>query len=513
MKQSYINKYPRVGTGPDGVPVALRVKSFSRRKEEENLITKSLEARGYTDKSVLFQRAVRVPQPLRAARTTEESRSFGESFPGASVKGKASAFEVWQAESSPRQYAKHDASTLRAVYIQASAVRTAVDTIIREVTSIPWAVIPTETDPTRIKDVTWKRCLQTMAFLENPNPNPETFQQLISKYLTDLLVLDGGAIELVYGVTGDKLLELLARDAATFIPRVDRNGILQYYEQQVSRGGTTTITYFEPRELLYTMMYPQSNSIYGLPILDSVINEVAALLYAMDYIANSFSDSEIPPGILHLGTIGDEAYKRAKAEFKTQRGIKKSETKIRVIDNVDMVEWIQLKRPNREQQVTELLHLIEKIVYRNFGVLPTEVGLVEGVTRATAEVWERISQIKLIRPLMLTVTSNFNRVVIPGLGFNDVKFRYIVRRTVDNRDEALAEKDRVNTGLRTINETRDMDGYLPLLGGDRAFVLVGKRIYFLDELEKAVSEAWSQEGDQAIRGGHQDNSDQENQGD
>jgi len=500
INKNNVVRYPRIARDANGVPTAVKTAGNSRNfKVIERL--PSFSERGYVNKMELFARA----SGANASEVSIDMRR-GLGRDGGHILGRSNAFEVWSTEFLPRSRSRFDHSTLRAIYQQAAAVRTAVDAIIREITTMPWAIVPKERDPRKVKNITWARCITTLDFIENPNQNPETFQQLLSKFLTDLLVLDAGAIELVRAVLGRKLVELFTRDGSTFMPKVDQYGVLLGYQQYISRSGKDLRINFEPDELMYVTMYPQTYSVYGLPILDSIINEVAALLYAVDFIANSFQDQEIPPGILHLGNIGDDAYQRAKNEFKVQRGYKKVETKMRVIDNVDIVEWIDFKRPNREQQTSQLIHMIEKIVYRSYGVQPTEVGLVEGITKATAEVSERLAQIKLTQPIMTIISTHINKIIIPSLGYHDVKFRYIVRRNKDDRDEALAERDRVNSGLRTVNEVREADGWLPVDGGDRPFVLVGKRIYFLDELEHAVSEAWvqDQERDEAIRGGHED---------
>ena len=95
-----------------------------------------------------------------------------------------------------------------------------------------------------------------------------------------------------------------------------------------------------------------------LPIIETIVNEISLILLATKSIAWAFMNDEIPTGLLHLGSIGAEALERAKQSFQETRGIAYGGTKLKVVDNVDQVEWIPFQRPFREMQLAQLLPII-----------------------------------------------------------------------------------------------------------------------------------------------------------
>ena len=354
-------------------------------------------------------------------------------------------------------------SQLYSIYRKSSCVRACVDTIVREVSTRDWMIKPKEG-----REVSRDTLDFITERISNPNINKESFQQLLFRLAVDILVYDAGVIEKVRSISG-KLLELWVRDGSTFRPIGDRHGVILKY-LQVAMGAGSEVT-FDGNDIVYFMLHPQSNSFYGLPIIESICDEVSSLLFANAFIANTFTDDEIPPGILVLGDLGQEAYDRAKAEFAVNRG--RYHHRIKVMSGIkkDEMEWIRMDRPARDMQLVELVEKIDRSVYRAFGVSPVSMGQ-EGANRATAEVQYKVTDDRILGPLKETIAYYFNNEIIPEWS-EDAEFAFRDGGIAESRDHAQSSSVYVKTGIMSINEVRHDMGREAIPGGDDHFILPG----------------------------------------
>ena len=369
--------------------------------------------------------------------------------------------------------------TLRQIYKKSSSVRSCVDTISREVSNLKWKIEIKKGFPGNNQE----HLDIAKDFFTNPNFDQESFGQILSKFLTDLLVLDAGVLEKVWSIGKKNLLEIVARDGAEFIPMLDPKGYLLGYQQRPEEITRERVD-FTKEEIMYLSFYPQTNSIFGNPTIDSIVDEVATLLFATQYVATSFTEDEIPPGILNLGVIGEEAYVRFKRSIKEERGRKKDRF-LRVIFGPEKVQWIELKRPNREMQTAELMTKIERVIYRNFGITPVQMGQTEKVPRASAEVQLEISRSKMVAPLVNLLNFHINQDIIQqGFGFNDVEFSLVLEDVEGEEPKARSAKLYIDSGIMTRDEARhkylgmgplpdDLGSHIYLIQ-DNQFIPLGK---------------------------------------
>lgn len=300
---------------------------------------------------------------------------------------------------------------LRDIYVKSSYVRPCVDAIVRSISSCPWVVRPF---PGGDKS----HAAKVREFLMDPNSNEESFRAILAKVLTDVMVIDEGIIEKVKSLDGT-LLELFARDGATFSRIKDEYGVLHGYVQQLAQDAD--VIEFSIDEIIYLEMFPTTWNSFGLPIIETIVNEVATLMFSVEWIADSFTQDKIPPGILVLDKIGREAFTRAKAEF---QGGAENAFSMKMFRNVGDAKWIELKKTNAEMQLAELNLQVERIVYRNFGIQPFEMGVTAEINRATAEIALRLSQSRMYKPLIQIVNFYMNQNLIHPI-FPDVYFKLI----------------------------------------------------------------------------------------
>lgn len=344
------------------------------------------------------------------------------------------AFPEWQPRTGRLSYA-----LLRKIYERSSYVRPCVDALVRSVSSLPWVVRPFRGgDPRNASAV--------REFLRDPNSNDESLRKIFGQVLTDVMVIDEGIIEKIRSMDGT-LLEIMARDGATFIPIKDVHGTLYGYIQKLE---PYDVVKFSKDEVMYFELYPTTWNAYGLPIIETIVNEIASLMFSVQWIADSFTEDKIPPGILVLDHIAKDAYERAKAEFQSGED---SQFTVKLFRNVGKAEWIELKRSNADMQLAELNTQIERIVYRNFGLQPFEMGVTTEINRATAEMALKVSQSRVFKPLIQMVNYAMNLSLVHPV-FSDVYFKLIPMDLGDPLSRAQTISAYVKQDILTKEEAR-----------------------------------------------------------
>jgi HK97 family phage portal protein len=383
----------------------------------------------------------------------------------------ASQYSEWNFVINPTVCGSMSYKMLRTIYTLSSAVRPAVDSIAREVSTLPYKIVNKDLhyhDP--------KKYTYIIDFFEEPNLDDEDLSTILSKFVTDLLVIGKGVIEKVRNPQG-KILELVARDASLYQPIVNKQGFITGY-QEYDRVTFLPKTVHKKENIIFKYFTPMSYTFGAAPIIETIVNEISLLMLCVKAIAWAFTKDEIPPGVLHLGIIGEEALARAKASFEATKGII-GQSKLRVVDNVDKVDWVPFTHAFREMQVAELMPMIERIVARNFGLSPVESSLSD-VARGVADASFRSSQSKLIFPLMQIIGNSLNRGVIKEFD-SDYKLIWsrIPQEDFNTRASGLGQL--LDRGIITDNEARLPLGYDPVKGGDTRSVKLGNERVPLDE--------------------------------
>jgi len=376
----------------------------------------------------------------------------------------------------PSSLGRLNASLLRDLYSHSSSIRPAVDSIAREISTLPWRIIKKDYkyhNPKELSDIKY--------FLNHPNLDNDTFTSVIARYLNDLLVVGKGTIEKVRNAYGD-LKELMPRDATLYAPQINEYGFIVNY-LEYKRDTTTVARTHKKDDIIFQYFTPNTYTLGAVPIIETIIDEVALLMLAVKSIAWSFTKDEIPPGVLHLGIIGEVALNRAKASFEAAKGIA-GKTKMRVIDNVDNVKWVQFTRTHQEMQVAELIPMIERIVFRNFGLSPVESSQTD-VSRQVADTSYKSSQSKMVSPVMVMVAGAINLNIVEEF---DQEAEFIFNRNSQEsfNDQANGLVDLSDRGMITVNEARLKLGFDPVPSGDLRTYRLGNEVAVIDEKTGAI---------------------------
>jgi phage portal protein BeeE len=355
-------------------------------------------------------------------------------------------------------------NTLRELYRRSSHIRPAIDSIVKEVAHLPIKVEGEGSEA--VED-----------FIKRPNISKETWPTLIQKFLTDLLILDQAVIEKVRSLSGN-IVEIYSRDATQFKPVLDHTrSYITYFRQEATdnTGKVIARVSHDVDDIIWTVQFPRTYSVYGTPIIETIVNEVSTLMFSSQSIARGFVDDEIPNGVLWLDQIGKKAYERAKAQFEASRG-EKGKKQLKVIDNVGQAGWIPFTRPFREMQLAELTLIISDIVNKNFGVSSVDLGEAQGLTRSTSDALSKNTRSKLFRPLVNLLTIKLNQELVQEIA-PGAELKFVLEPVVD----ASTAKELSDAGVITKNEARAVLNFPPVAGGDALAVRVGNQYIVMND--------------------------------
>jgi|TARA_Y100000289_G_scaffold14595_1_gene13687 HK97 family phage portal protein len=368
-------------------------------------------------------------------------------------------------------------------YRRCSDVRASIDSIVRRVATFDWIVEPKVSPQHPMYDELLEICYEITNFLHVPNKNGDTWQEIMTAMLTDTLCFDVGVLEIVYDKNG-KLQELVPLRGSTIEPITDEYGRLVEYQQDiyaetdlygsVRQPEDAAVPTFKKDQIMLVSLFKNTSTAKGNPLIESLVNEIIALLRATENSMLNLDADEIPPGILVLAGIAGRAAEEAKADLQRLKG---QDHKIRVMTTPDPTglgaSWLELKRTPRELDMRAIVDDIRRTIYRTFGVMPVEMGMTESMPRATAAVQMDVSSSHLVTPILEILQAKINAQIIPNLVDETIK-KYInfkfdrEARLTPQEQHFIADTQRiyVQNGIMTRNEIREYLGLRPIDGGD-----------------------------------------------
>lgn len=382
------------------------------------------------------------------------------------------------------------------VYRRTPDVRAAIDSIVRRVATFDWMVEPAVDPSSERYEEAAEAAESARRFLSAPSKDGATWQEVWTSALTDLLVYDACAIELVRDPLG-RLSEINPLRGSSIDPRINEHGRLLHYEQSTynSASGTgyqindgrdpdpvlSSVT-FKPEDLLYLRLFPTTTAPVGNPLIEALITEVISLLRSSEHTMLALDADEIPPGILVLAGLAGQAAREATADLQRLRG---QDHKVRVLTTPDPsgigARWVELRHTPKDLSMVEVVDQIRRTCWRVFGVLPVEMGATDGVNRATAEVQIDVASSHLVTPILELLAAKVNTRLLP-LVVGDETLAGLVRFTFDREARVSPEQSKVlaerharliDAGVMTRNEARSELGLLPIAGGDVPTVATG----------------------------------------
>lgn len=348
---------------------------------------------------------------------------------------------------------------MRSMYQQDPTVRACIDITKKVVCSLDWVIRP------RSESVGAEQSHieQLRTFFNNPNDREESFQEILSRVVQDLLVLDAGVFEITHDDKGIPA-EMYALDGASVKLMVDQHGEFKdqgkAYELKVADKTET----FAQNEIIYLMLNPQSDSVYGLSPLESLYKRVIANIYTAEWQKNFFKNSAVPQLLLSFKGGTQEQMQRFQSFLENEfKGFQKAHKTL--VMNLP-VEVTKLSYSNEEMEFMEYQKFLRRTICAVYSVPEAIIGEFENANRANSQVQYQIFKNQAVLPICNLIAYHFNTALIPQFGFDDVEFRFKPADVIDKKLQADTLAVYLNNSMMTINEARGLLGLVRVSWGD-----------------------------------------------
>ena len=368
-----------------------------------------------------------------------------------------------------------DVNTIRRL-AKTPQIAMVINTIITEVANTPWEIQPKDPEnfnQSHIDEVT--------AFFNHVSPNGECFNDIVRPFVQDMLELDSGVFVKAFayssyyedkatgmwylkplGHSGRELVSIRAYDAGNFTKAPDSFGILpeQQAYWQYSWSTYATPISFARDELVYGIEFPQSTTgCYGRSAVEILTDIAQSLLYSIDWQKEFYDSNAIPQGVLSIidanaDTIDSfrnqwNSYLIQKDTFgNTRRYFHKAP----VVNSE--VKWTPITLGDTELKVLESQKWWLDIVIATFMATSSELGFTEKLHQATDLSQSEAFKRKAIKPKLDKIERLLNDFVVPEFGFDDIKFSYVRKDIVEERQKKEIAWKEIELGARVINDYR-----------------------------------------------------------
>ena len=308
---------------------------------------------------------------------------------------------------------------------------------------------------------------QTKDFFYNPNRNEESMDYILRALVRDILEIDAGIIVKVKDLKGD-LQEIYVRDGASFTKNPDVFGVLPEENAYWQYGWSTVAkpVPFNRDEIVYIMLNPRADSIYGQSAPEILINILELLTYGVESNLEYFTDNNIPKGafvmeganagdIKAFGKMWQEALKK-----KDPAGYwKRYYHKMPIMNKKG--EFIKVGFSNLELELIEQQKWFFQLVVGEFNTTKTELGFTDDSNKATEIIQSSVHKRKAIAPINSALEYHFTTEIINDLPWiKGTIYEGLVLWEFDKFDlqeemnkRQLYKLD-IDMGVRTPNEIR-----------------------------------------------------------
>jgi len=395
-----------------------------------------------------------------------------------------------------------------------------IRTIINEIASIEWDIIPTEgleeqADEAEIEHI--------RNFFLNPNTNKESFEEVFIRMpVRDILEVNSGVLNKVFNMK-EEMVEIVARDGATFTKNPDVHGMftnrddlvmpskivddsigqeyLNPYTEITAQSSRERAAYFQygwiagpvpvpfgKREIIWIEQMKRTDDHYGFSPVQTLAKSLQMLMYMIESDLEYYNDNNVPKGIIGLEESDADEIKAFKEQwFETQRtkdefgNWKKIMNKVPIVNKVPTFTRVEFSAA--EMQVIEKQKWYTKMVWASFGVTGTELGYTEDASGAANQIVQsKVFMKKAINPLLRNLESDYNMSILPefdyygeiktksGKSIRRPKYKFVFKKFDVDEEKSKYELYKLQTasGLKTINEVRIEEGLEELDWGDDA---------------------------------------------
>jgi len=337
-----------------------------------------------------------------------------------------------------------------------------------DVVSAPWDILPVDPDhPNQEKKKEIKYFLQHGRRIgdQRLQYSSETFNHVIFATVMDILDFDAGVIVKVFGkVLKNRLLQIQSRDGSTILKEVDKYGILQrFWQYDYKHMEAIDLT---PREIMYIIQSPQSDSPYGTSPLETIRMVIRSLVKGVETKELIHRKGGIPSGIMSLEGMNKIDFEAFKRWWRT-----KLKTKVYKTAMVNVkANWVPLITSFKDLEFLETQKWFTELVYRTYKV--PHYGLGTGAREVKGAMPERrkVYLKDAIYPILTTLEQRINNEIIPHFYDEgeepDCRFHYPVIDILEQTEEFELWIKKFEWGTARINDYRREKGLEPLAWGE-----------------------------------------------
>jgi len=372
-------------------------------------------------------------------------------------------------------------------------VEMCINTIISEITSIAWDIVPIEEDAVITSEMQ-RQIDHVKALFKNPNTNKESFENILKKIARDILEIDSAILIKVFNKK-EEMVELYAKDGATFTKNPDEYGRYEDRDEIILNGvvgpsgmsemqarehgayfqyGWITAAYpvaFGKREVVWFEQHPRTDSLYGrspVEVLDEVLK---TLIYAIESNLEYYNDNSIPKGFMALIDADSESIENFKKQWMEQQKTKDFLGNWKkILHHLPIVnkkpEFVRMQFSNAELELIQQQEWFGKMVWACFGVTPSELGYTENSNKATEIVQSNVFKRKAIYPLLRLIEYQINHEVVSEFEYEGIEFKFDTYDVNEELKKTKLYEMQIKNGLRTVNEIRTNENLDEVEWGD-----------------------------------------------
>jgi len=345
-----------------------------------------------------------------------------------------------------------------------------VDRIVVDCVKVVPKVVPK--DPSKkLTGRLAKRAKEIENFLDNPNDNKESFQDIRKKICTDILVFGRASMEKVLTDTR-KLAEIYALYSPDIKICADKHGniptknaYVMNPDQRFNYNDTKKV-YFDIDELIYMILRPTSRNMYGSKPMDTLANAIAADIVRAEYNVNYFLNNGMVSGILGMDGMSKTDLKRFKAYWSSNFKGYKNAHKIAAVNTP--VNWTPMNVNNRDMQFQEYGEELRTKIFSAYKMQPVVMGVVDKST-GKLNTHEQVELYKdgALRPILSLEAYYYTQEIVQmGFGIKDLKIDFSGIDLTDVIQQSMIDSTDVASAIITINEARANRGKSPVAWGD-----------------------------------------------
>ena len=282
-----------------------------------------------------------------------------------------------------------------------------------------------------------------LRWIDDPNVNEESFSHIRRMWGSDLLDLDAGVIVKSFNRMG-QLRQIFARSGGSFLKNPDiygtmtnkkafilptekanfnvsyapTDGMMQSYATQFKE----TAAYFQysytsnalpvpfgSREVIYSMLNPNTEVIYGVAPLQILKDTLYTLIYGTKYNLDYYTNRNTPNGILQLAGINpdevDAIRDRMQDKFKMEDEYGESRTVNGQIPITDRdISYVNFGLKPAEMEILAQQQWFSKLVWAVYAANANEMGFTENSNKSTSENQTENMKRKVLEPILKSMS-------------------------------------------------------------------------------------------------------------